>query len=179
MKYEGVGTYEFLYDNGNFYFMEMNTRLQVEHPVTEMVTNIDLVKQQIFTAYGEKLNIEQNDIKLIGHAIECRINAENPKTFIPSPGVIKQYHQPGGLGVRIDSALYQGYSIPPNYDSLIAKIVTFGIDRNDSIEKMKRALEEYIIMGIDTNIQLHQKILVSPEFISGNYNINFMSNFNV
>ena len=175
--YEGVGTFEFLYENGNFYFMEMNTRLQVEHPVTEMVTQMDLVKQQILVAYGEKLDIKQNDVMLKGHALECRINAEHPETFMPSPGKVKQYHQPGGLGVRVDSAIYQSSSVLPHYDSMIAKLITFGDNRNDCIQKMKRALEEYIIMGIDTNIQLHQKIIQSDEFLSGNYNINFISKF--
>ncbi len=176
--YEGVGTLEFLYENNNFYFMEMNTRLQVEHPVTEMVTSTDLVKQQILSANGAKLSIKQNEIKIKGHSIECRINAENSETFIPSPGKISQYHQPGGLGVRVDSALYQGYTISAHYDSMIAKIITFGDNRKDCIQKMKRALEEYVIIGIDTNIQMHQKIIHSNEFISGNYDINYMSKFN-
>ena len=175
--YEGVGTLEFLYENKNFYFMEMNTRLQVEHPVTEMVTGTDLVKQQILVAFGNVLNLTQENIKLQGHSIECRINAEHPETFIPSPGIVTQYHQPGGLGVRIDSALYQGYKIPSHYDSMIAKLITFGDNREDCIEKMKRALEEYVIIGIDTNIQLHQKIIQSDEFMSGHYNINYMSRF--
>ena len=155
----------------------MNTRVQVEHPVTEMVTQMDLVKQQIFAAYGEKLTIKQNDVMFKGHAIECRINAEHPETFMPSPGKVKQYHQPGGLGVRVDSAIYQSSFVLPHYDSLIAKLITFGDNRIVCIQKMKRALEEYIIMGIDTNIQLHQKILQSNEFLSGEYSINFMSNF--
>ena len=175
--YQGVGTLEFLYENKQFYFMEMNTRLQVEHPVTEMVTNTDLVKQQIYSAYGEKLNLKQDDIKIKGHSIECRINAEHPETFIPSPGKIKQYHQPGGLGIRVESAVYQGYDIPPHYDSMIAKLITYGDTRNDCIQKMKRALEEYVIIGIDTNIQLHQKIIQSDEFVSGNYDINYMSRY--
>ena len=175
--YEGVGTLEFLYENNNFYFLEMNTRLQVEHPVTEMVTQIDLVKEQILVAFGEKLKVNQNDILIKGHAIECRINAEHSATFIPSPGNIKQYHQPGGFGVRVDSAVYQGYSIPPHYDSLIAKLITYADTRDECIQKMKRALEEYVIIGIDTNIQLHQKIIQSGEFISGNYDINYMSRF--
>ena len=175
--YEGVGTLEFLYENKKFYFMEMNTRLQVEHPVTEMVTSTDLVKQQIMSASGQKLDISQDDIKFKGHSIECRINAEHPETFIPSPGKVTQYHQPGGLGVRVDSAIYQGYSVPPNYDSMISKLITYGQTRNDCIQKMKRALEEYIIIGIDTNIQLHQKIIKSDEFLSGNYDINYMSRF--
>ena len=175
--YEGVGTLEFLYENHKFYFMEMNTRLQVEHPITEMVTHTDLVKQQILVASGEKLNFSQNDVKIQGHSIECRINAEHPETFIPSPGMVTQYHQPGGLGVRVDSAVYQEYAIPPHYDSMIAKLITYGDTREDSIQKMKRALEEYVIIGIDTNIQLHQKIIQSDEFISGKYDINYMSRF--
>ena len=175
--YEGVGTLEFLYENKKFYFMEMNTRLQVEHPVTEMVTRIDLVKQQILAAFGNVLNITQKDIKIQGHSIECRINAEHPETFIPSPGMITQYHQPGGLGIRVDSALYQGYKIPSHYDSMIAKLITYGENREDCIQKMKRALEEYVIIGIDTNIQLHQKIIQTEEFLSGHYNINYMSRF--
>ena len=175
--YEGVGTFEFLYENHNFYFMEMNTRLQVEHPVTEMITHIDLVKQQILVASGQKLNFSQDDVKIQGHSIECRINAEHPETFIPSPGTVTQYHQPGGLGVRVDSAVYQEYSIPPHYDSMIAKLITYGDTREVAIQKMKRALEEYVIIGIDTNIQLHQKIIKSDEFISGKYDINYMSRF--
>ncbi|HJO13653.1 MAG: acetyl-CoA carboxylase biotin carboxylase subunit [Pelagibacteraceae bacterium] len=175
--YEGVGTLEFLYDNKKFYFMEMNTRLQVEHPITEMVTQIDLVKEQIFAALGEKITKKQDDILLKGHAIECRINAEHPETFIPSPGNIKQYYQPGGLGIRVDSSIYQGCSVPPYYDSLIAKLITYADNREDCIKKMKRALEEYIIVGVDTNIQLHQKIIQSDEFITGNYYINYMSRF--
>ena len=176
--YEGVGTLEFLYENDNFYFMEMNTRLQVEHPVTEMVTGIDLVKHQILAASGEKLTITQEDINIKGHSIECRINAEHPESFIPSPGKITQYHQPGGLGVRVDSAVYQGYSVPPHYDSMIGKLITYADNRKDCIARMNRALEEYVIMGINTNIQLHQKIIMSDEFQSGNYDINFMSTFN-
>ena len=175
--YEGVGTFEFLYENHNFYFIEMNTRLQVEHPVTEMITHIDLVKQQILVASGQKLNFSQDDVKIQGHSIECRINAEHPETFIPSPGTVTQYHQPGGLGVRVDSAVYQECSIPPHYDSMIAKLITYGDTREVSIQKMKRALEEYVIIGIDTNIQLHQKIIKSDEFISGKYDINYMSRF--
>jgi len=175
--YEGVGTLEFLYDNKKFNFMEMNTRLQVEHPITEMVTQMDLVKEQIFAALGEKITKNQDDILIKGHAIECRINAEHPETFIPSPGNIKQYHQPGGLGVRVDSSIYQGCSVPPYYDSLIAKLITYSDNREDCIKKMKRALEEYVILGVDTNIQLHQQIIQTNEFISGNYDINYMSRF--
>ena len=176
--YEGVGTLEFLFEDHKFYFMEMNTRLQVEHPITEMVTGIDLVKEQILIAFGEKLIIKQEDIKLHGHSIECRINAEHPDSFIPSPGKISQYHQPGGLGVRVDSAVYQGYKIPSHYDSMIGKLITFAETRNECISKMKRALEEYVIMGINTNIQLHQNIIQSDEFLSGKYDINYMSKFN-
>jgi acetyl-CoA carboxylase biotin carboxylase subunit len=177
INYLGVGTLEFLFENNNFYFMEMNTRLQVEHPVTEMVTGIDLVKQQLSVASGEEIKIKQEDIRMTGHAIECRINAEHPKTFVPSPGTISQYHQPGGPGVRVDSALYQGYFIPPHYDSMIAKLITYGNSRYESLQKMKRALEEYIIMGIHTNLQLHQTIIETKEFTSGNYNINSISQF--
>ena len=157
--------------------MEMNTRLQVEHPVTEMVTNTDLVKQQILAASGQRLSFSQGDVKIQGHSIECRINAEHPETFVPSPGTVTQYHQPGGLGVRVDSAVYQEYAVPPHYDSLISKLITYGDTREDAIQKMKRALEEYVIIGIDTNIQLHQKIVQSDEFISGKYDINYMSRF--
>ena len=176
--YESAGTLEFLFENHKFYFMEMNTRLQVEHPITEMITGIDLVKEQILIAFGETLTLKQEDIKLQGHSIECRINAEHPKSFIPSPGKISQYHQPGGLGVRVDSAVYQGYKIPSHYDSMIGKLITFAETRNECISKMKRALEEYVIMGINTNIQLHQNIIQSDEFLSGKYDINYMSKFN-
>ena len=175
--YEGVGTLEFLFQDNKFYFMEMNTRLQVEHPVTEMVTGIDLVKQQILSASGEKLTIKQEDVKIKGHAIECRINAEDPVSFIPSPGKITQYHQPGGLGVRVDSAVYQGYSVPSHYDSMIGKLITYADTRTECLAKMRRALEEYVIMGINTNLQLHQKILKSDEFIEGKYDINYMTKF--
>ena len=176
--YEGAGTLEFLFEDHKFYFMEMNTRLQVEHPITEMITGIDLVKEQILIAFGETLTMKQEDIKLQGHSIECRINAEHPKSFIPSPGKISQYHQPGGLGVRVDSAVYQGYKIPSHYDSMIGKLITFAETRNECISKMKRALEEYVIIGINTNIQLHQNIIQSDEFLSGKYDINYMSKFN-
>ncbi|PPR52290.1 MAG: Biotin carboxylase, partial [Alphaproteobacteria bacterium MarineAlpha5_Bin4] len=175
--YEGVGTLEFLFQDNKFYFMEMNTRLQVEHPVTEMVTDIDLVKQQILSASGEKLTIKQEDVKIKGHAIECRINAEDPISFIPSPGKITQYHQPGGLGVRVDSAVYQGYIVPSHYDSMIGKLITYADTRTECLAKMRRALEEYVIMGINTNLQLHQKILKSDEFIEGKYDINYMTKF--
>ena len=176
INYEGVGTLEFLYENNKFYFMEMNTRLQVEHPVTEMVTGIDLVKQQIRVASGAKLQQKQENIKMIGHAIECRINAEHPETFSPSPGKITQYHIPGGPGIRVDSAIYQGYSVPSHYDSMISKLIVYAENRNEALQKMKKALEEYVILGIDTNIQLHQKIIEDNEFTLGKYNINFISN---
>jgi len=175
--YEGVGTLEFLFQDNKFYFMEMNTRLQVEHPITEMVTGIDLVKQQILSASGEKLTIKQEDVIIKGHAIECRINAEDPISFIPSPGKITQYHQPGGLGVRVDSAVYQGYSVPSHYDSMIGKLITYADTRTECLAKMRRALEEYVIMGINTNLQLHQKILKSDDFIEGKYDINYMTKF--
>ena len=175
--YEGVGTLEFLFQDNKFYFMEMNTRLQVEHPITEMVTGIDLVKQQILSASGEKLTIKQEDVNIKGHAIECRINAEDPISFIPSPGKITQYHQPGGLGVRVDSAVYQTYSVPSHYDSMIGKLITYADTRTECLAKMRRALEEYVIMGINTNLQLHQKILKSDEFIEGKYDINYMTKF--
>ena len=175
--YEGIGTIEYLFENNKFYFMEMNTRLQVEHPITEMVTGIDIVKEQILIAAGKKIEISQDDIVINGHSIECRINAENSKTFVPSPGLIKQYHQPGGLGVRVESAIYQGYTVPAHYDSLICKLISHGSNRKESIAKMKRALQEFAIMGIDNTIQLHQSILSNDNFISGNYDINFMNKF--
>ncbi len=175
--YENIGTIEFLYENNKFYFIEMNTRLQVEHPITEMVTGIDIVKEQINISEGQKLSFSQNEININGHSIECRINAENSKTFIPSPGTIKYFHQPAGLGVRVESAIYQGYKIPPHYDSMIAKLITYGKNRNECILKMQRALEEYIIVGVDNTIQLHQEIINDPKFKSGDYNINFMNEF--
>ena len=180
INYVSAGTIEFLFDDdsGEIWFLEMNTRLQVEHPVTEMVTGIDLVKEQILVANGEKLTIKQEDIKLKGSSIECRINAEHPESFIPSPGKITQYHQPGGLGIRVDSAVYDGYSIPSHYDSMIGKLITYADNRSECIARMKRALEEYVIMGINTDIQMHQKIIMTKEFISGEYDINFMSTFN-
>ena len=176
LNYKGLGTFEFLYEDGNFYFIEMNTRLQVEHTITEMITGIDLVKLQIMIAAGQEIPLSQEDINCRGHAIECRINAEHPESFIPSPGKITQYHQPGGLGIRVDSAVYDGYSIPSHYDSMIGKLITYGATRSEALKKMNRALEEYVIMGINTNIQLHQKIIQTDEFKRGSYNINFMSN---
>ena len=177
LGYEGVGTLEFLYENNKFYFMEMNTRLQVEHPVTEMVTGIDLVKQQILVASGEKLTISQNDIKIKGHSIECRINAETPDNFTPSPGKVHTYHTPGGPGIRVDSALYAGYSVPPHYDSLVSKLVVYGSSRNECLMRLHRALEEYVITGIETSIPLHQAIITNPDFINGEYNIHWLEKF--
>ena len=179
--YENAGTIEFLLEkNGNFYFMEMNTRIQVEHPVTEWVTGIDLVKEQIRIASGEKLSYKQEDVHLSGHAIECRINAENPaKNFMPCPGKIDYLHLPGGNGVRIDSAIYTGYTIPPNYDSMIAKIIVYGKDRKEAIRKMQSALGEIIIEGIDTNVDYQYEILHHPDYLKGNIDIGFIENMQV
>ena len=177
LGYLGAGTIEFLYENGAFYFIEMNTRIQVEHPVTEMVTGIDLVREQIRVASGLPLSFTQNDIQLRGHAIECRINAENSRTFVPSPGTIKNFHVPGGLGVRIDSAAYAGYRIPPYYDSMIGKLIVHGRDRDECIMRLRRALHEFVIDGIDTTIDLHLGLLESPDFIKGNYDIHWLENF--
>lgn len=175
--YKNAGTIEFLVDKyGKYYFMEMNTRIQVEHPITEMVTGIDLIKEQIKIAAGEKLSFEQKDIKINGHAIECRINAENPdQGFRPSPGKIERMHIPGGLGVRLDSAAYQGYVIPPTYDSMIGKLIVHGITREEAINRMKRALGEFVIEGIDTNIDFQFRILSSEVFASGNFDTGFIA----
>ncbi|SKA78081.1 acetyl-CoA carboxylase, biotin carboxylase subunit [Clostridium sp. USBA 49] len=175
--YKNAGTIEFLVDKyGNYYFMEMNTRIQVEHPITEMVTGIDLVKEQIKIASGEELNIKQEDIKITGHAIECRINAENPqKGFRPSPGKIERMHIPGGLGVRLDSAVYQGYVIPSAYDSMIGKLIVHGKTREEAINRMKRALGEFVIEGIDTNIDFQFTILSNPKFVSGDFDTSFIA----
>ncbi len=181
VNYENAGTVEFLLDKDkNYYFMEMNTRIQVEHPITEMVTGIDLIKQQIKISAGEKLDIKQEDIKIKGHAIECRINAENPKKiFRPSPGTIETLIVPGGMGVRVDSAMYQGYKIPAVYDSMIAKLIVFDEDRQKAINKMKRALGEFIIEGIDTNIDFQYEIMDNEKFLLGNFGTNFIEeNFN-
>jgi acetyl-CoA carboxylase biotin carboxylase subunit len=172
--YRGAGTMEFLYQDGEFYFIEMNTRLQVEHPITEAVTGIDLVREQIRIAAGGPLGLSQKDIVIQGHAIECRINAENPETFIPSPGKVIDYHPPGGLGVRVDSGLYAGYSIPPFYDSMVAKLIVSGPSRNECLMRLRRSLEEFVIGGIETTIPLHQKIIQQPEFIDGEYNIHWL-----
>ena len=168
--YNNVGTIEFLLDeNGEFYFMEMNTRIQVEHPVTEQVTGIDLVREQILLASGEKLTRTQSDIQMRGHAIECRINAEDPVTFAPSPGKITAYNPPGGIGVRIDGMAYEQYKVLPHYDSLIAKLIVFADDRDRAIKKMRRALHEYIVEGIRTNIPFHKALLLNPDFVRGEY----------
>ncbi|MCW2246907.1 acetyl-CoA carboxylase biotin carboxylase subunit [Azospirillum fermentarium] len=172
--YRGVGTMEFLFEDGQFYFIEMNTRLQVEHTISEMITGIDLVREQIRVATGAPLGYGQADIRFEGHAIECRINAEHPETFLPSPGRIDGYHAPGGLGVRIDSALYDGYRIPPHYDSLIAKLVVHGSTRNECLMRLRRTLEEYVIGGIDTTLPLHQRIIAQPSFIDGAYDIHWL-----
>lgn len=178
--YTNAGTIEFLLDNKkNFYFMEMNTRIQVEHPITEMNTGIDIVKEQIKISAGEKLDFKKKNINIEGHSIECRINAENPsKNFMPCPGTITELNFPGGNGIRIDSAIYEGYTIPPNYDSMIAKIIVHGTSRNEAIAKMKRSLEELVIEGVDTNIDFLFQIIKNPDFIRGNYDTSFIeSNF--
>ena len=175
--YCNAGTLEFLYENGRFYFMEMNTRLQVEHPVTEAITGIDIVKEQIRIAAGAQLGYTQKDIHFNGHAIECRINAENPQTFVPCPGKIEEWHAPGGLGVRVDSEIYSGYSIPPFYDSMIAKLIVHAGTRNAALMRLRRALEEFVIMGVQTTIPLHQEIISQPEYLDGQYDIHWLENF--
>ncbi len=177
LGYLGAGTIEFLYQDGEFYFIEMNTRLQVEHPVTEMITGIDLVREQIRIAAGEPLNYKQQDITFSGHAIECRINAEDPLTFAPSPGRISDYHAPGGLDVRVDSALYAGYTVPPYYDSLVAKLIVHGKTRNGCLMRLRRALQEYVIGGIVTTIPLHQALIENPDFIEGKYDIHWLEKY--
>lgn len=174
--YKGVGTFEFLYERGKFYFIEMNTRIQVEHPVTEMVTGIDLIKEQIRVAAGEALPFKQSDMVMKGHALECRINAEDPKNFTPSPGTVSLYHAPGGLGVRMDSHLYNGYRVPPYYDSLIGKLITWGESREIALARMNNALNELVIEGIKTNIPLHQQLINDPGFIRGGQNIHYLEN---
>ncbi len=172
--YLGVGTIEFLYEDGEFFFIEMNTRLQVEHPVTEAITGIDLVREQIRIAAGLPLSFTQKEVTIEGHAIECRINAENPKTFTPSPGLITDFHAPGGLGVRLDSALYAGYSIPPYYDSLIGKLIVHGRDRPEAISRMQRCLGEMVVGGIETTIPLFQELLANPDIRAGDYDIHWL-----
>ncbi|GIL00081.1 MAG: acetyl-CoA carboxylase biotin carboxylase subunit [Alphaproteobacteria bacterium] len=175
--YRSAGTLEFLFQDGEFYFIEMNTRLQVEHPVSEMITGIDLVREQIRVATGAALSVTQKDVKFTGHAIECRINAEDPNTFFPSPGLVTDYHAPGGLGVRVDSALYAGYRVPPNYDSLIAKLIVHGASRNECLMRLRRALEEFVIGGIETSIPLHRRLIAAQEFINGDYDIRWLERF--
>ncbi|MFJ8066694.1 acetyl-CoA carboxylase biotin carboxylase subunit [Psychrobacillus sp. NPDC096426] len=180
--YESAGTVEFIFDhiNQKFYFMEMNTRIQVEHPVTEMITGIDLIKQMLLVASGEKLSFKQKDIKLNGWAIECRINAENPaKNFMPSPGLVEFYLPPGGLGVRVDSAVYPGYNIPPFYDSMVAKLITYGETREEAIAKMKRALSEFAIEGVETTIAFHEKLMNHEVFVSGDFDTKFLEKYDV
>jgi len=174
MGYRGAGTIEFLWENGEFYFIEMNTRLQVEHPVTEAITGVDLVREQIRIADGKPLSVQQQDIEFKGHAIECRINAEDPVNFTPSPGLVKSYHAPGGMHVRVDSGLYAGYKVPPYYDSMIAKLIVYGRTREGCIMRLKRALEEMVIDGVKTSIPLHQKLLKEPDFLSGDYTIKWL-----
>ena len=175
--YRNAGPIEFLYENGEFYFIEMNTRLQVEHPVTEMITGIDMVREQIRVAAGSPLSFEQSDITFEGHAIECRITAEHPETFAPSPGLITDYHPPGGISVRVDSGLYAGYSIPPHYDSLVAKLIVHGASRNECLMRLRRSLEEFVIGGIDTTIPLHAKIIDNLDFVNGDYDIHWLERF--
>lgn len=177
LGYIGVGTIEFLYENGEFYFIEMNTRLQVEHPITEMITGIDLVREQIRVAAGLPLSFRQKDIKFSGYAIECRINAEDPVCFIPSPGRVEGYHTPGGLGVRVDSGIYSGYVVPPYYDSMIAKLIVHGKTRNECLMRLRRSLEEFVIDGIKTTIPLHQRLIRENDFINGAYDIHWLENY--
>jgi acetyl-CoA carboxylase biotin carboxylase subunit len=177
LKYKSVGTIEFLYDDGHFYFIEMNTRIQVEHPVTEMVTGFDLLNEQIKIAAGSPLSIAQSDVVLSGHAIECRINAEDPATFQPSPGKINYYHPPGGLGVRVDSAAYAGYTIPPYYDSLVGKLIVHGRTRNEALLRLRRALDEFIIDGIDTTLPLFRTLIRNPDIQNGLYDIHWLEKF--
>jgi acetyl-CoA carboxylase biotin carboxylase subunit len=172
--YRGAGTFEFLYENDEFYFIEMNTRLQVEHPVTELITGVDLVKQQLLIASGKKLTIKQEDIVPRGHAIECRINAEDPDTFIPSPGKIERFHQPGGLGVRVDSHIYGGYTVPPHYDSMIGKLIVHADDRDSAIARMEGALTEMVVEGIKTNIPLQRRIMADTAFRKGGAGIDYL-----
>ena len=172
--YRGAGTFEFLYEDGRFYFIEMNTRIQVEHPVTELITGVDLIREQLLIAGGEKLSLRQEDIVLTGHAIECRINAEDPDTFMPSPGTIKRFEAPGGPGVRIDTHLYDGYRIPPNYDSMVGKLIVHGRDRETAIARMRIALSETVVEGIKTNIPLQQRILADVGFQQGGQNIHYL-----
>ena len=177
LGYASAGTLEFLYEDGQFFFIEMNTRLQVEHPISEAITGIDLVREQIRVAAGHPLSFTQDDIKFFGHAIECRINAENPETFAPSPGLVTDYHPPGGLGVRVDSGLYANYKVPPHYDSLVAKLIVHGASRNECLMRLRRALDEIVIDGIHTSIPLHRRLIMEPDFINGAYDIHWLEKF--
>ena len=177
LSYRGVGTVEFLYEGGEFYFIEMNTRLQVEHTVTEMITGIDLVIEQIRIAAGAPLTLKQEDIRFNGHAIECRINAEDPRTFRPSPGMITHFHPPGGLGVRVDFGAYAGYTIPPYYDSLIGKLIVHARTRNECLMRLKRALGEFVVDGIDTTIPLFKALIAEPDIADGQYDIHWLENY--
>ncbi|MGB3598571.1 MAG: acetyl-CoA carboxylase biotin carboxylase subunit [Pseudomonas neustonica] len=174
LGYRGAGTFEFLYENGEFYFIEMNTRVQVEHPVSEMVTGIDIVKEQILVASGQPLSFTQDDVVIRGHAIECRINAEDPKTFMPSPGTVTFYHAPGGNGVRVDSHLYSGYKVPPYYDSLVGKLITYGATRDEALARMRNAIDELVVDGIKTNAPLHRELVRDPGFCKGGVNIHYL-----
>jgi len=177
LGYRSAGTLEFLFQDGEFFFIEMNTRLQVEHPISEMISGIDIDREQLRIASGAALGYRQDAIKLSGHAIECRINAEHPRTFAPSPGRITEYHTPGGPGVRVDSALYQGYVVPPNYDSLVSKLIVHGRTRNECLMRLRRALDEYVISGIETTIPLHQQLAEARDFIDGQYDIHWLERF--
>ena len=177
LKYSGAGTIEFLYENGEFYFIEMNTRIQVEHPITEMISGLDLVVEQIKIASGAPLAYTQADIDLRGHAIECRINAEHPATFRPSPGKILYYHPPGGVGVRVNSAVYQGYVIPPNYNSMVGKLIVQGRTRNEALMRLRRALDEFIVDGIDTTLPLFRTLVRNSDIQDGAYDIHWLENF--
>jgi acetyl-CoA carboxylase biotin carboxylase subunit len=177
LGYAGAGTIEFLYENGEFYFIEMNTRLQVEHPITEAITDIDIVNEQIRVAWGAGLSVGQKDIEFKGHAIECRINAENAQTFAPSPGKITYYHPPGGLGVRVDSGVYQGYRIPPYYDSLIGKLIVHGRDREECLMRLRRCLDEFVVDGIETTIPLFRRLIDNPDIAAGRFDIHWLERF--
>ena len=177
MGYRGAGTMEFLCENGQFFFIEMNTRLQVEHPVTEMITGIDLVREQIRVADGKKLSFSQDEVLLVGHAIECRINAEHAETFVPSPGTITDFHAPGGPDVRLDSAVYSGYRIPPHYDSLIAKLIVHGRSRKECVMRLRRALDEMVVGGVDTTLDLHRKLVEAEDVVDGNYDIHWLERY--
>jgi acetyl-CoA carboxylase biotin carboxylase subunit len=176
MGYVGAGTFEFLYENNEFYFIEMNTRVQVEHPVTELITGIDIVQEQIRIAAGEKLGLRQRDIQFRGHAIECRINAEDPYKFTPSPGRITSWHPPGGPGIRVDSHVYNGYFVPPNYDSMVGKVIAYGATREQAIKRMRIALSEMVVEGILTNIPLHRDLLLDANFVEGGTSIHYLEN---